>query len=82
MATTFTKLLTHFIFSTKNCEPLIGAEIESELHAYMVGIARNLDCWVIGINSTPDHIHLLVNMSKKITVVDLMENVKGIRLGG
>src|SRR5271154_2586308 len=76
MATTFTKLLIHFIFSTKNREPLITATIESDLHAYMVGIARNLDCWTLAINGTADHLHLLISMSKKLTVVDLMENVK------
>ncbi len=76
MASTFTKLLVHFVFSTKHREPLITHDIESDLHAYMVGIARNLDCFTIALNGTQDHIHILMSVSKKITVVDLMANVK------
>jgi REP element-mobilizing transposase RayT len=76
MASTFTKLLAHFIFSTKHRDPLITPAIEPDLHAYMVGITRNLDCWTMALNGTADHVHLLISMSKKITVIDLMENVK------
>ena len=77
MATTFTKILIHFIFSTKNRAPLIASEIEPLLHAYMIGIARNYDCWSIAMNGTQDHVHMLVSLGKQITVSHLMEEVKG-----
>ena len=76
MATTFTKILIHFVFSTKNREPTILPAIEGALHTYMVGIVRAYDSWTLAINGTTDHVHLLISMSKKITVIDLMENVK------
>jgi putative transposase len=77
MATTFTKILVHFVFSTKNREALINPGVEASLHAYMTGIARNQGCWVLAMNGTEDHVHMLVSMDKKMTVVRLMEEMKG-----
>ncbi len=76
MATTFTKLLVHYIFSTKNRVPIITPEIEPDLFAYITGISKELNCWILAINSVPDHIHILASMSKHVTVIDFMENVK------
>src|SRR5690349_3813466 len=76
MASTFTKILIHFVFSTKNREATIMPAVEAGLHAYMVGIVRAYDSWVLAMNGTEDHVHLLVSMSKKITVIELMENVE------
>ena len=76
MASTFTKILVHFVFSTKNRMPTVAPAVEPGLHAYMVGISRNLECWTLAINGMPDHIHMLVSLSKKISVVTFMEEVK------
>jgi hypothetical protein len=42
MAHTFANLLTHVIFSTKNCQPYLTAELRTDLLAYMGGIVRNI----------------------------------------
>ena len=76
MATTLTKILIHFIFSTKNREPLITPEIEPHLHAYMRGISKNHASPTLITNGTTDHMHMLISMSKNIAVADLMEVVK------
>jgi len=77
MATTFTKILIHFVFSTKNREPLITTALESPLHAYMVGIATNLGCYTLALNGAEDHAHMLVSLGKTVSVAKLMEEVKG-----
>jgi REP element-mobilizing transposase RayT len=76
MATTFTRLLVHIVFSTKNRAPLITPEVEEGLYAYMKGIAKNHASPVLEINGTSDHVHLLVSLSKRIAVADLLENLK------
>ena len=76
MATTFTRLLVHVVFSTKNRAELIKPEIESSLHAYMKGIAKNHGSPALEINGTADHVHLLVSLSKRVAVADLLENLK------
>ncbi|MFA7380052.1 MAG: IS200/IS605 family transposase [Bacteroidia bacterium] len=66
----------HIIFSTKHREPLITKEIETELHAYMGGICSRLECKPIKIGGYDDHIHVLCNLSKKIPMMKLLEEVK------
>lgn len=62
MSRTFTSLLTHLIFSTKNREPLIVPEFESELHRYLGGLTRDRKGRAYGINGTIDHAHMLVSL--------------------
>ncbi|HZW10988.1 MAG TPA: IS200/IS605 family transposase [Phycisphaerales bacterium] len=76
MATTYTALLIHFIFSTKDRDALITREIEPELYAYIGGICRSTGSVLLDANGNVDHIHLLVSLGKTISVADLMLQVK------
>ena len=76
MSRTFTNLLTHLIFSTKDREPLIRTDIREELHAYLGGLARELEGKAYGINGTDDHVHMLVNLPAKVSVSDAMRFIK------
>ena len=42
MSRTFTNLLTHVVFSTKDREPMIAPELKEELYAYLGGLTREL----------------------------------------
>jgi REP element-mobilizing transposase RayT len=66
----------HLIFSTKNRANLIVPEIEEELYKYIGGICNNLDCKPLQIGGTTDHIHIICTLSKKISLIDLLEEVK------
>jgi len=59
---TSTNLLVHFIFSTKERAPHISSEIETDLHAYLGGIIRELGGVALSINGTPGHVHILVRV--------------------
>jgi putative transposase len=61
MAQTLVRLLVHLIFSTKERANLIRPDLESELHAYLAGIANNLDSPCLAVNGTSDHVHRLVS---------------------
>ncbi len=76
MATTYTCMLLHVIFSTKDRAPLITPDIEPELYAYIGGICRNMGSVLLDANGTADHIHLLVSLGKTIAIADLMLLVK------
>jgi hypothetical protein len=43
MSHTFSDLVTHIIFSTKDRKPFIEPDIRREIHAYLGGIVKNLD---------------------------------------
>jgi REP element-mobilizing transposase RayT len=66
----------HIVFSTKHREALIDDVIENELHNYLGGICKNLECQPIKVGGHTDHIHILCMLSKKIALVKLMEELK------
>ena len=61
----------HIVFSTKHREALIDDVIENELHNYLGGICKNLECNPIQIGGHKDHIHILCLLSKKIALIVL-----------
>lgn len=76
MATTYTSLLLHIIFSTKHRDPLITVSLEPELHAYVGGICKANGSALLAANGTADHIHLLISLGKTVSISDLMLQVK------
>lgn len=76
MAHTFTHLLAQIIFSTKNREPLLDADLKPRLFAYMGGIVRELGGTAILINGPTDHVHLLVSLPATKSISDFMRVLK------
>ncbi len=68
---------THLVFSTKDRQPLINGEIETELYAYLAGITRDLETTAIAINGMPDHVHLLLRTNKNIADAAFIKQLKG-----
>lgn len=66
----------HIVFSTKNREALIYPPYEEELHSYLGGICNNLESPAIKIGGHTDHVHLLCMLSKKITLITLLQELK------
>ena len=76
MAHTYTNLLIHALFSSKDRTPLLDAELKPELFSYMGGILSHLKGRPILINGSKDHVHLLFVLPSSLSVADLMEKVK------
>jgi REP element-mobilizing transposase RayT len=76
MSRTFTNLLTHVIFSTKDREPSIRNEIRAELFAYLGGLTRELKGKAYGINGTNDHVHLLISLPPNVSTSDALRFIK------
>lgn len=66
----------HIVFSTKYREHLIHESVEQELHAYIGGICKKLECHPLIVGGYTNHIHILCMLSKKIALMKLMEEVK------
>lgn len=66
----------HIIFSTKYRQKLIHPPIESELHAYLGGICNKLECPVIKVGGYTDHVHIFCMLSKKISLMKLLADLK------
>ena len=79
MPQSLSKIYIHTVFSTKNREPFLSDDaLRDELHAYMGGIAKKLDCYPIRIGGTADHVHLLTVLARTRAVADFVKEVKRV----
>ena len=76
MAHTYTNLLIHALFSTKNRQPALDEELKSRLYPYMAGIITQLKGRPVIINGPKDHVHLLFVLPAALSLADLMEKLK------
>ena len=76
MGQSLVKNYIHIVFSTKYRQHLITDDIESELHAYLGGICKKLECHPLKVGGYTDHIHILCMLSRKITLMKLLEEIK------
>ncbi len=79
MAHTYTNLLTHFVFTTKDRVPTLDPDPKQRLFPYIGGIVRELDGVALGINGPTDHIHILASLPAKLA--PLMGKVKANATG-
>ena len=66
----------HIVFSTKQREHLISEDIAEQLYPYFGGILRERRCVLLIAGGMPDHVHLLVSLSREITIADTLRDLK------
>lgn len=76
MAGSYTNLIYHVVFSTKNRQRFLTPSVEEEIHRYMAGIVRNLDGVCLEINGMHDHVHLLLKLPAKLSLADALRTIK------
>jgi putative transposase len=76
MPSTYTNLLYHIVFSTKERQPLITNEINDELYRYIGGIIRAEGGKLLEIGGIEDHVHILAKLKPAIAVSDALRLIK------
>ncbi len=76
MAQSLASVLVHVVFSTKNRAPLILAETENALHAYLATACRTCKCPALKVGGTADHVHLLCSLGRTVAIADLLASIK------
>ena len=76
MPQSLVSLNVHVVFSTKNREPLIDADLAPRLYAYMGGVLRNTGSVLLAIGGVEDHVHLLASLGRQVCIADLVRDVK------
>lgn len=76
MAGTYTNLLFHLVFSTKERVPLIRETVEGELQGYIGGIIRGESGVLLAIGGMPDHIHILAKFKADTSVSEMVRKIK------
>ena len=76
MAQSLSKVYLHVVFSTKERISYIFPELEERIHSYIVSICKDQGYYVHAINGMEDHIHILLEQSRTVTISKLVEAIK------
>lgn len=72
----YTRLIYHIVFRTRESLPTINEQHETELYRYIWGLVRNKGGVLGRINGMPDHIHMLVELPADQNVSDFVRTIK------
>ena len=76
MSQSFTNLLYHIIFSTKDRRPIITIDHQPRLYEYIGGIVRGIGGISLGINGMEDHVHLVAKLRPDRALSDVLRELK------
>lgn len=76
MPQSLAKVYLHVIFSTRNREPVLADAWRDELFRLLGGTANNLECQSLIVGGVADHVHLLFQLGRTITVADAVGKIK------
>ena len=77
MGQSLCKILVHFVFSTKQRYPFLqDVDLRLEMQAYLAGIFKQWDSPPLIVNGTSDHMHALVDLSRKFPLMEVIKEVK------
>lgn len=77
MAQSLANVVVHIVFSTKNRYPFLSDdEVRREMHAYLGGTCNQMDCPVIIVGGTADHVHILCKLSRNIAIAKMIGEIK------
>jgi REP element-mobilizing transposase RayT len=76
MSKSYTNLLYHIVFSTKERQPLITGEYQSRLYDYIGGVIRGQGGISLGVNGMADHVHVLAKLRPDKALSDVLRDLK------
>lgn len=77
MPNTYSNLLFHVVFSTKERRKLLSKELRSRLFRYVSGIADKNNFKIIKLGGVDDHIHILFSLNPEMSVAKAVQLLKG-----
>ncbi len=75
---TYSALWVHLIWSTKNRQPTISQKLKYKLYDQIRKICLDKTYHLDFINGIEDHIHLLISLSPKFSVSNVVKDIKGV----
>lgn len=76
MPQSLSNILVHLVFSTKDRHSYLTPDIRTDLYPYVGGILRNLGVPLLQIGGVDDHVHLLLQLPRTMTVAQLVQEAK------
>jgi len=69
----------HLVFLTKGRQPFLrDEEIRKEMHAYLGGVSKKLDCVPVIVGGTEDHVQMLCRLARNISQADWVKEIKRV----
>ena len=82
MPQSLSNVLLHIVFSTKHRRPFLELpEVQDVMTGYLVGTLRNLKCPSLIVGVVEDHVHILCNLARTITIAKLIAELKASSSG-
>jgi putative transposase len=79
MPQSLSAVYVHLVFSTKDRRPHFrDAAMRSQLHSYLGGISKSLECPPIIVGGADDHVHLLCRHGRTITQAEWVKELKRV----
>lgn len=77
MPQSLANVLVHIVFSTKNRQPFLHRpELRQVMESYIVGTLRNLQCHSLITGVVEDHVHILSQLHRTMSISDLVQEIK------
>jgi putative transposase len=77
MPQSLANVLVHLIFSTMERHPFLDdADLREEMHRYLAGISKHLECPPVRVGGTENHVHILARQGRTITLADWIKELK------
>jgi putative transposase len=76
MPQSYTNLIYHIVFSTKNRQPLITDNLKSRLYDYIGGTIRKQGGISLAIGGISDHVHVLAKLRPDKSVSAVLRDLK------
>lgn len=76
MSQSLSQVILHIIFSTKEREPWLDADVRPRVHAYLATISRDLGGHAFRIGGIADHVHVVTTLPRTVSQSELVEQLK------
>src|SRR6266508_6609377 len=73
----FTSILLHCVWSTKNREVLLNSDVCDRLWPYLGGISRENKMKALAVGGATDHVHMLVSVPSTLSIAKAAQLLKG-----
>lgn len=73
---TYTQILYHLVFATKNRERTLSAPRREDLFRYIWGVVKHKECHLYRIGGVEDHLHILTSLHPTVALADLVKDIK------
>jgi len=73
---TYTQIIYHIVFSTKNRQGVLNVDHHEKLFRYIWGIVKNKQSVLHQVNGVTDHLHILTGLHPSIALADFVKDIK------